>query len=63
MIPDIGRKTDFYDKPWSSFSEAKERVLAFKNYIENQDGYLLLHRDGGSKPSNEKEVQRMCPPR
>lgn len=57
LIPDLAAKSDFYSKDWNSYHEARDRVLAFKSYIENQDGYQILNRDDGAKPSNEKEVQ------
>lgn len=57
IIPDIAAKTDFYSKNWTSYDEARERVLAFKRYVEDQDGYQLLNREAGTRPSNEKEVQ------
>lgn len=53
----LADKTDFYQRDWTSYDEARERVLAFKDYIENQDGYLLLNRAGKQGPSNEKDVQ------
>lgn len=55
-IPDIESKTDFYDKPWGSYDEALDRVLSFKQYVENQDGYKLINR-AGEPFSQEKEVQ------
>lgn len=56
-IPDLERRTDFYDKPWTSYEEARDRVLAFKDYVENQDGYQLINRGDGQGFSNEKDVQ------
>jgi hypothetical protein len=48
--------TDFYDRPWTSYTECLERAMYFKAYVEDNDGYRLLNRAG--KPfSNEKEVQ------
>jgi len=57
IIPDLAGKSDFYERGWTSYDEARDRVLAFKNYVENQDGYQLLNRGHEFKPSNEKEVQ------
>ncbi len=57
IILDLASKSDFYRRNWTSYDEARERVLAFKHYVENQDGYQLLNRGDDSKPSNEKEVQ------
>ncbi|MGW0699232.1 hypothetical protein ACWD0A_07840 [Streptomyces sp. NPDC002867] len=55
-IPDIESKTDFYEKPWTSFDEALERVGAFKHYVEHQDGYQVINR-AGQPFSKETEVQ------
>lgn len=56
IIDDLKAKTDFYDRGWSSYDEALTRVGFFKQYIENQDGWKLINRQG--RPfSNEKEVQ------
>lgn len=56
-IPDLEARTDFYDKPWTSYDEARERVLSFKKYVEDQDGYQLINGQGTRQLSNEKEVQ------
>ncbi|MBF6171302.1 hypothetical protein [Nocardia blacklockiae] len=56
-IVDIEKKTNFYDKNWSSYDEARERVLVFKHYVEHQDGYKLINRGNGEPFSNETEVQ------
>ena len=56
VIDDLQRQTDFYTHIPDSYSEALKRVLAFKYYVENQDGYRVLNRKG--KPfSDESEVQ------
>jgi hypothetical protein len=55
-IPDIEQKSSFYDKPWTSYDEALDRVLEFKRYVEDQDGYRLINR-AGQPFSQEKEVQ------
>lgn len=55
-IADVGRRTDFFDKPWTSYRECLERARYFKAYIEDNDGYKLFNRDG--QPfSSEKELQ------
>jgi hypothetical protein len=55
-LADLEARTDFYEKPWTSYDEARERVLLFKSYVENQDGYKLINRAG--RPfSQESEVQ------
>ncbi|GGR40952.1 hypothetical protein [Streptomyces netropsis] len=55
-VPDLQGKTDFYGRPWTSYDEALERVLCFKDYIENKDGYRVINRAG--RPfSQEVEVQ------
>ncbi|MFE6467954.1 hypothetical protein ACFVGP_10675 [Streptomyces rochei] len=55
-IPDIDEKSDFYKKPWTSYEEALARVLCFKDYVENQDGYRVINR-AGAPFSQESEVQ------
>lgn len=57
LIPDLETKTEFYKKPWTSYEEARERVLDFKNYVENQDGYQLINPVSGTRVSSEKDVQ------
>ena len=56
-IPDLEAKTSFYEKPWTSYKEARSRVLEFKNYVENKDGYKLINRGNGQPFSSEKDVQ------
>lgn len=56
IVPDLAAKTDFYDKPWTSYEECLERVLLFKHYVEHQDGWRLLNK-GGKKFSRESDVQ------
>jgi hypothetical protein len=56
LLTDLDTRTDFYNKPASSYEECLDRARHFKHYIEDQDGYRLINRDG--QPfSNEKEVQ------
>ncbi len=55
-VLDVGRRTEFFDKPWTSYEECLERVRYFKAYIEDNDGYQLFNR-GGRPFSNEKELQ------
>lgn len=48
--------TDFFDRPWMSYTECLARARFFKDYIENNDGYRLFSNAG--KPfSSEKELQ------
>ena len=55
-VSDLEGRTDFYDKPWTSYAECLERAKYFKAYIEDNDGYKLLNRAG--RPfSSESEVQ------
>ena len=56
LIQDIIRQTKIYRAPVTSYDEALPRVKAFKQYVENQDGYKLINRDGHGF-SNETEVQ------
>jgi len=56
LILDLIHRTEIYRSPITSYDEALQRVTAFKQYVENQDGYQLINR--GDRPfSNEKEVQ------
>lgn len=56
VVDDLKAKTDFYQRGWSSYDEALARVQFFKQYIENQDGWKLINRQG--EPfSKEKDVQ------
>ncbi|MEX5261597.1 hypothetical protein [Kocuria sp. CPCC 205263] len=66
LIDELSVKTKVYEKPWTSYDEARQRVFMFKQYVENQDGYQVLNRGGkiglsneekDNHPSNEKEVQ------
>jgi hypothetical protein len=55
-LADVAARTEFYDKPWRSYDECLVRARYFKQYIENNDGYLLFNRAG--KPfSTERELQ------
>jgi hypothetical protein len=45
-INDLQERTEFYDKPWSSYDECLDRVRYFKAYIEDNDGYKVLNRKG-----------------
>jgi hypothetical protein len=56
-ITGLGEKTKFYEQSWTSYDEARIRVLQFKQYVENQDGYLVINRGDGQPLSNEHEVQ------
>jgi hypothetical protein len=56
-LADVGSRTELFDKPWRSYQECLERARYFKDYIENNDGYLLFNRAGGKPYSNEKELQ------
>jgi hypothetical protein len=56
VVADLVGRTEFYDKPWTSYAECLARAKYFKAYMENNEGYKLLNRAG--KPfSTEKEVQ------
>lgn len=54
---DIIRKTDLFEKPWTSFDEALAAVHTFKDYVENQDGYRVINRGDGKPLASEPEVQ------
>jgi hypothetical protein len=56
LMADLQSKSDFYQRPWTSYDESLTRALAFKHYVEHQDGYRLINRKG--QPfSTESEVQ------
>jgi hypothetical protein len=57
VLADLESRTDFYEKPWTSYDEALSRVLTFKAYVENQDGYRVINRAGRKPFSRETEVQ------
>lgn len=52
----LATDTNFNDLPWDSFEETRQRILAFKRFIEDQEGYQLLNRDG-RVAGNEKDAQ------
>lgn len=55
-IPDIEQRTNLYELPLSSYDESLTRAMAFKDYIENNDGYRVINRR--DRPfSRESEVQ------
>lgn len=56
LVADLLERTDFYQRPTSSYTEALERAKFFKHYVENQDGYRLINKKGG-KFSKETDVQ------
>lgn len=41
----------------TSYEEARGRVLDFKDYVENRDGYRVINRGNGQPFSKESEVQ------
>jgi hypothetical protein len=56
VVADLQDRTDFYDQEWSSYQAALARTKGFKQYVENQDGWRLINRDG--QPfAKESEVQ------
>lgn len=56
LIRELADRTDFYGHRSDSYTESLKRVHVFKYYIEHQDGYLLINRQGKLFAS-EKEVQ------
>ena len=54
---DLANRTDFFNKPWTSYDEAVAAIKTFKYYVENQDGWRVINRGGGKPFSDEKEVQ------
>jgi hypothetical protein len=56
VVEDLVGRTEFYDKPWTSYDECLERVRYFKAYIEDNDGYRLFNAKGKSY-SNETDLQ------
>jgi hypothetical protein len=58
MLGELSQRTSFLNMPATSFDECLEKTLAFKQYIENQDGYRLLNPANSTmKPRNEADVQ------
>ena len=58
IVADLETRTDFYRTPQTSYAEALFRARAFRNYIENQNGYQLINKPGQERAfSNEKDVQ------
>jgi hypothetical protein len=55
-VSELEGKTEFYDKPWTSYDECLARAKYFKTYVEDQDGYRLLNR-AGKIFTTETEVQ------
>jgi hypothetical protein len=56
LLADMVQHSQLVGEPVSSYDEALKRVRAFKNYIENQDGYKLVN-PGDRDPYTEKEIQ------
>jgi hypothetical protein len=56
VVTDLQDKVRFYDKFPDSYTECLERVNSFKRYVEHQDGYKLINRNGRGF-SQESEVQ------
>lgn len=54
---DLRDKTDLFERPWSSYDEAREAVATFKRYVEDMDGYKVINRGGGKPFATEAEVQ------
>lgn len=52
----LASNSEFHELPWDSFEETRQRILAFKRFIEDQEGYQLLNRDGRA-PGSEKDAQ------
>lgn len=57
LVADLQARTDFYERPKASYSEAIARANYFKSYIEDQDGWQLINPVGDKAPSTEKDVQ------
>jgi hypothetical protein len=57
LIADLSAKSEFLNLPATSYDECLAKVLHFKHYIEDRDGYRKLNPPGAKKPSNEKDVQ------
>lgn len=45
-VSDLEGRTEFYDKPWTSYDECLARAKYLKAYVEDNDGYRLLNRAG-----------------
>ncbi|KPV54265.1 hypothetical protein SE17_04820 [Kouleothrix aurantiaca] len=53
FVEQLLANTPFYQQPWDTFEEARERVSFLKQVIENNDGYRLFYLDG--KPIKREE--------
>ncbi|MHA7156176.1 hypothetical protein [Arthrobacter sp. TMN-50] len=53
---ELATTSDFNDLPWNSFQETRARILAFKRFIEDQEGYQLLNKEG-RVAGTEKDAQ------
>lgn len=56
VIPHLQANSKFYEKSWTSYEECRARVLDFKDYVENKDGYRVINKKG-LKFHQESEVQ------
>jgi hypothetical protein len=52
----IAANSDINAKSWTSYDEALARARDFKHYVEHQDGYKVINRNGAAF-SRETEVQ------
>lgn len=58
VLADAGAGRALSNGGLTSYQEALQRVLGFKQYVENNDGYKLINKVGGGKPfSREADVQ------
>lgn len=58
VLADVGMAQVLEQGNLTSFDEALRRVLGFKQYVENQDGWKLINKPGTDKPfSREVDVQ------
>jgi hypothetical protein len=56
VIPHLQANSTFYEKSWTSYDECRARVLDFKDYVENKDGYRVINKKD-RRFHQESEVQ------
>ncbi len=53
---ELAEKTDFYKLGYDTYEEAYQRVMFFKDVIENKDGYRFFYRNNGDRIDRESDV-------
>jgi hypothetical protein len=53
----LATTTDFYKLTGDTYEESYQRILFFKDVVENKDGYRFFYRDDGKRIDRESDVQ------